>query len=506
MTSLAAGIATAALVAAGVPNIASVVASADLAASNDVYKVASDLVDTTAIGTVEAGFETSRALNMEAVASVETGATTDMQFQLREGVQTLDGEQVDRTLDLAFLGISPLSGGGEHGMTIVDITEPTAPVVLSNIQCGGFHNDIAVWENYAVLGHDGSAGPCDRTGSSVPTVGPGSPDGAGIWIFDVEDPANPVLVSFFNAEGEGGVDLLRDGTHNLTVHPNGLVYFATASFDADNPGFGFVDLNDLEAGQTVFSMTDVSPLATDGCHDIGLSVGNTYFDAISGEEVERDLLVCPAIESTFIWDITNPTAPVEVATIPNPAINIHHGGRFTPDGRTVVLGDELAGAGAPSGCFNGAPVGAMFTYDISLPETPILTGFVSASESPGTIETCTSHFYNFVPNAEGRVQVMTGWYGSGFVSHDLTPLVSEGFDVVSVTPMGAGPEVAHLEPAGAELWNAYAYRGYVYAGSYTGNTGLFIASLDGYTGTADAELAPYSVDEGIVWGKWTQND
>ena len=497
---LAAGTAAAALLAFGLPSVVTL-QTADT--GGDVYKVGSGLIDTTAIGTLTEGFDATRSLGMAPVAELEVGAATDMQFQLREGLQVIDGVEVDTTLDLAFLGLSDINDSF-HGMAVIDITDPTAPVELSRVQCGGFHNDVAVWENFAIIGFDGGAGPCPQAQSNLPIVGPGAPDGSGLYVFDVTDPTAPVLTNFFNAEGEGGVDLLRDGTHNFTVHPDGLVYFATASFDADEPGFGYFDLTDMDAGQTVFSMRDISPSATDGCHDIGLSVGNTYHGALEGpDEVARDLAVCPAIEETYIWDITDPRNISEVAVIPNPAINIHHGGRFTPDGRTVVLGDELAGAGAPSGCFAGGPVGAMFTYDISLPEVPVLTGYVSASESPGTIETCTSHFYNFVPNAAGKVLSMTGWYGSGMVMHDLTPLADESFDVVSAAPMGAGPEVAHLEPEGAELWNAYAYRGYVYANSYTGNTGFFVASLDGYTGTADADLAPYSVDEGIVWGKWT---
>lgn len=505
--SLAVGVLAASSVAFGVVGLGSVDLGND---TIDAYKQASEVVDTTALGTLETDYDVSRDLNMAPVASLETGATTDMQFQRREGGQVVDGEQVEGPRDFAFLGLSDIAdfGGTTHGLSVVDITDPTTPVEIERLTCGGFHNDIAVWEQYVVIGHDGASA-ASGTGCEGAEDLAETPEGAGVWIFDATDPANLDLVAFFNAEGEGGLDLLRDGTHNLAIHPDGLVYFATASFDADNPGFGYVDLNGDPADweQVVFPMKDVSPTASDGCHDMGFSLGNTYHDVVAGPDEDAiDLLVCPAIESTYIWDITDPKNPVELAAIANPAINIHHGGRFTPDGRTVVLGDELAGAGAPSGCFNGGPVGALWTYDVSLPESPVPTGYVSASESPGTIETCTSHFYNFVPNSEDRTQVMTGWYGSGMVSHDLTPLVDQEADVVSVAPLGAGPEVAHLEPAGAELWNAYAYRGYVYGGSYTGNTGFFVASLDGYTGTDDAELEPYGVDEGIVYGQWTPRD
>ncbi len=489
-TTLLAGLLAASAVAFGVVGVDGVEVTDTTIDADKALR--GDVVDTTAIGTLESDFEVSRALGMEPVAALEVGAATDMQFQRRSGEHVIAGETRTDTVDLAFVGLSDISGS-EHGFEVVDITDPTTPTSLATVQCGGFHNDIAVWRDYVVIGHDGDGNsfPCD----GAPAIGPDAPDGAGVYVFDVSDPASPSFLRFFNAEGEGGVDLLRDGTHNLSIHPDGIVHFATASFDADNPGFGYIDLTGDPADweQVVYPMRDISPVVADGCHDMGYSFST-----------ETPMMVCPAIEDTFVWDITDPKQPVELATIPNPAINIHHGGRFTPDGTTAVLGDELAGAGAPSGCFNGGPIGAMWTYDLTVPQAPVPTGYVSAAESPsGTIETCTSHFYNFVPNAEDATIVVTGWYGGGMVVHDLTPIVEA--PIASGGLVGAGPETAHLEPTGAEMWNAYAYRGHVYGNSYTGNTGFFVASLDGYTGTADAELAPYCNDVGIVWGPWTDD-
>lgn len=483
--TLAAGVLAASSVAFGIAQLGTVELAAADSGNIDAYKARSAVVDTTAIGTLEAGYETSRAAGMQAVAALEVGEATDMQFQRR--TEEVDGVTVTR--DLAFVGISDI-GGSFDGFTIVDVTDPTNPQTVIDTEdgrmaCGGFHNDVAVWQDYLVIGHDGSAGPCDT--APQPSYDPG------VTVFDVSDPANPQFLRWFPATaGQSATDSLLSGVHNIAIHPDGIVHYAAASFEVDNPGFGYLDLNGDPADwqNVAFPIRDISPTATDGCHDMGYSFTG-----------ETPLMVCPAIGSTLLWDITDPKAPVEVAVIPNPAINIHHGGRFTPDGSTVVLGDELAGAGAPSGCFNGGPVGAMWTYDLTVPEAPVPTGYVSASESPGTIETCTSHFYNFVPNAEETTTVVTGWYGGGMVVHDLTPAVAA--PLASGGPVGVGPEIAHLEPTDAEMWNAYAYRGHVFGNSYTGNTGFFVASLDGYTGTADADLAPYCNDVGIVWGPAT---
>lgn len=487
--SFAIGVLAASSVAFGVTGLGIVEISAD-SGSIDSYKAGSAVVDTTAIGTLTADFDTTRAVNMEAVVELEVGPATDMQFQRRTETLLVDGEELEVTRDLAFVGISDINTITDrvgHGFAVLDITNPASPEVLSERACGGFHNDVAVWKDYLVIGHDGFEGPCD--GGVAPSYAPG------ITVFDVSDPADPQFLRWFSATtGQSATDAFLTGVHNISIHPDGFVHFAAASFEADNPGFGYLDLNGDPADweNVAFSIRDISPTATDGCHDMGYS--------FSGE---TPLMVCPAIGSTLLWDISDPRAPVEVAVIPNPAINIHHGGRFTPDGSTVVLGDELAGAAAPAGCFNGGPVGAMWTYDLTVPQAPVATGYVSASESPGTIETCTSHFYNFVPNAEETTTVVTGWYGGGMVVHDLTPAIEA--PLASGGPVGVGPEIAHIEPTDAEMWNAYAYRGHVFGNSYTGNTGFFVASLDGYTGTADAELQPYCNDVGIVWGPATDD-
>lgn len=468
----------------GLPNLDGIA----LSESSDSYKTASDVVDDTPLGTLEADFDTTRELAMSPLAALELGPTTDVQLQRRTGKVLIDGERVQGPVDIAAVGLSDL-GDSFHGLAMVDVTDPANPVELSRIECGEFHNDVAIWRRYVVIGFDGGAGPCPLAGDEVLET-------AGVYVFDAADPANLEFVAAFDGIADDVLGDLTTGTHNLAIHPDGILYFATAGFDATEPDLGIVDLSVLFEGgeleQVMVPMRDISPLAVDGCHDMGFA-----FDL---QEERPDMMVCPAIGLTHVWDISDPFAPVELSTIANPGINIHHGGRFSPDGTSVLLGDELAGAGAPSGCVAGGPIGAIWAYDVTEPLLPLLTGYVSAAESPGTIETCTSHFYNFVPRNDGDTQLMTGWYGGGMVSHDVTGILGVG------ATGGAGPEIAHLEPTDAEMWNAYAWYGHVYGGSYTGNTGLFIATLDGYTDTERADLAPYCNDVGIVWGPWGSGD
>lgn len=463
----------------------------------DAYKLGmvGDSVDTEAIGTVRAGDEvavTTETDNLELLTTVETGRASDMQFQRREGEQVLDGETIDDAVkDYAFVGTI----NGDDGFAVVDVTDPSTPELLAKVTCGGFHNDIVVWEQYVVIGHDGATDGCDGA-DQLTAVNPGP----GIWVFDVTDPARPELVRHVGSSAIHPNDKIHRGTHNISVNPEaGLVVFSFQALGDINPRWGYLDLNgDVATNQPVVrAMRDMGFVTADGCHDQGFAHG--FVDATGAE---RDLLLCAAVGSTLIWDITaDPTDPQLVANIVNPAINIHHGARLAPDGRTLVVNDELAGA-TPVNCSAGAPTGTQFAYDISVPESPVPLGYGSSEDPPvaGT-QTCTSHFYNFIASEDmddASQLVVTGWYVSGMVVHDFTRVADMG-------PVVKASTYAQSTPEGASMWSAYAYRGHLYAASFgSGNSGLFIYSLDGYTPEAGEEAPGVNPwDEGVAWGRWT---
>lgn len=498
---LAAGALAASSVAFGVVGLGTV-ETAGANGTIDSYKMPTgDFVDTDPIGSVKRGVDEIPGTytdNIEPLVNLEIGSSSDIMFQRREGEQVLAGETITATKDYAFVG-----GVEENdGFTAIDITDPENPEVLAEVQCGGFHNDIIVWEQYVVIGHDGGAGPCDGL-EALKTV----PTGAGIWIFDATDPANPVLV---HSVGEGGIQptqQLTQATHNISLNPReGLVYYSTAGFHT-NPVWGAFSLKgdvtqntSIEHPMGVLAGRSDGTAGADGCHDQGLA-----FDVVDATGAERDFVFCAAIGNTLIWDITeDPTNPVHVSTIVNPSINIHHGARLAPDGHTLLLNDELGGAAAGV-CTGGAPTGTQFAYDISVPEAPVAIGYGATDElqSDTNLSACTSHFYNFISpeqNADAKQLSVTGWYRSGAVIHDFTR-------AAGVAPVGPAPVHARATPDNAAMWTAYAHRGYIYSASYGGETGFFVYSLDGYTpGTegAPAEVAePLPFDEGTSWGPWT---
>lgn len=488
--ALAAGVLAASSVAFGVVGVGELDTGA--ASTIDSFKLQQGgQVDQTAIGTLLTGEDLPAVQatdNIELIAELETGASSDIMFQRREGTQTFDGEEIDAVKDYAFVG----TVNGDDGFRVVDITDPRQPELLSSVSCGGFHNDIVVYEQYVVIGHDGGAVPCD----DVDGVG-GIPTGAGIWIFDVSDPVNPVLVHSVGESGIAPSQQLTDATHNISLNPrSGHVYYSTAGFHTA-PKWGAFSLEgDVTQNQShEISMRDLTngdaTTAADGCHDQGLA-----FDVVDATGAERDFIFCAAIGTTIIWDITeDPLNPVHVSTIVNPSINIHHGARLAPDGVTLVLNDELGGAAAGS-CTAGAPTGTLQAYDFRVPEAPVLLGYGSAPDLPNA-SVCTSHFYNFISpdqNESAAQLSVTGWYSGGAIIHDFSRVAGAG-------PIGAAPVHAQATPEGALMWTAYAHRGFIYSASYgAANTGFFVYELEGY----DAEGAePLPFDEGTSWGPWT---
>lgn len=423
---------------------------------------------------------------------------TDLQFQRREGRQRLDGRTVNGTRDYVFVGGDAKSHLDDGAVHVFDVTDPTAPVHLAEVPCPGYHAEIAVHENLLFQGIDSARSHPDGCEDTVP----GAPendkgDTIGVRVFDITDPARPEVIAFLDADD--GVE----GTHNMTVVPwADRLYLAQAAFDAVAPPLTIVDVSnrDFET-HTLDLRTDIgSDLAADGCHDIGL-------------DPERELAFCAAIENTLVWDISDPDAPEHVSTIVNPKISIHHGARLAPDGTTLVLNDEHAGAAdinvhrdsdtgvGANGCLGDRTTGALWFYDVTNPELPLLQGSFAPETPRPTASPCTSHFYNFVP---GTTFVVVGWYEAGIVVVDYAD---------PTLPVEAGVFLPEL----GNFWAAYYWQGHLYGSSRTvrekGNGGgLWVVSFDPlsdedhedydeHEGAVDLPPAPQ--DEGTSWGRWT---
>lgn len=423
-----------------------------------------------------------RSDNVTFVAHDQYPQGTDLFFQRRDGEHVVDGETVEGPRDYLFAGADASSAGGGLaedaflGVRVYDVTDPTTPQLVTTIPCGGYHADVAVYEDLLIQTVD-SAGTNTGCPESLDPDGKDQAGVAGLRIYDVSDPARPVVAGFVTAEDMGG-----SSAHNVTVLPwAGVAYVAGSSFtDPSSVRLPIVDLTDPAFPVTNVPMRDISPTAVAECHDIGL-------------DPENELAFCAAVEQTFIWDVSDPVAPTEVSAIRN-LETIHHAARLAPDGTTLVLNDELGGAAAATGCAPTTqdPVGALWFYDISDPAAPSLLGTFSTSEASPE-NPCTSHFYNFVP---GTSLLAVGWYKSGMI-------------VVDYSALPETSEFAVYEPVGGDFWTAYYWNGYFFGSSFGGDGtpdyggdveagGLWVIDV------ADVPtVAPSVYDQGTSWSPWT---
>jgi len=109
--------------------------------------------------------------------------------------------------DLAFQGDRAYVGNYQ-GFIIYDISEPSAPVTLAQVNCPGSQNDISVRGDLVFLSTDSSRSDDSCASTTQSVNNPASWEG--IKIFDVSDPTSPEYIKSVET---------KCGSHTHTVVP-----------------------------------------------------------------------------------------------------------------------------------------------------------------------------------------------------------------------------------------------------------------------------------------------
>jgi hypothetical protein len=345
---------------------------------------------------------------------------------------TVDGEQRDFAI----------AGSYRNGLQLVDVTDPTQPVIAQTFDCGIAQGDVQIIKRdgrtYVAYAQDDIPSEALYTSTCYvealalrgltppPTAGDADAikDRFGTFIIDVTNP--------YVTEGADRVRVVGQakwamGSHNSTVSPDGMwLYNSNQDLVPKVPVKG-QSLYQIE----VFSLADLTnpvkvaaiPLNTGaGPHDITFSSDGTR-------------AYVAAISHSVVIDTTNPAAPKVIGVIEDPAISIHH--QADPidfEGRRLlVVSDELAGV------IEGAvacPGGGLHVYDVtgSLEKAPLKVGafFIPEVAPPAqTHHRCTAHVFKYYPETR---KMTVAWYGAGVRVLDLSEL--------AVSPAGVSAGVA----------------------------------------------------------------
>ena len=370
--------------------------------------------------------------------------------------------------DLAFWGRLAFQGHYD-GFRVIDVSSPARPREIAFQECFGDQGDLVVWRHILIRSWNASA-PAGRTCDGQPV-----PEGfEGLHIFDISNPADPVLVGAVETEC---------GSHTATVAPDlarkRLIVYSNVSSGCDWIDVVEVPLGD-PAGARLLRTEPLegpfTPGVAPGCHDMAVILGRA------------NLAVCASADGANVFDIGRNRFPGGSLEDPAFLYGIRepgvgdltqgsgrwHSASFTWDGKVIVLGWEPGGGSQPRCTATGTllPGGvvqtdthkSMFFYDAA---TGAKLGQWVLSRDQALEENCTIHNYNVVPLRE-RYVVVSGNYQSGV-------------SVVDFTDPARAREVAFADPASlvpTQLggdWSTYWYDGFIYESDIT--RGLLVWKL-----------------------------
>ncbi|HVF52209.1 MAG TPA: hypothetical protein VNC78_01240 [Actinomycetota bacterium] len=383
----------------------------------------------------------------------------------KDNPDTEENEQVVAAgSDLAFQG-DLLVAGSYEGVGFFKM-RPTKPYLeqISFFPCAGGQGDVGVWGNLVFMSVDA---PQKNSDCVLPAVAatPAEYGADGGWeglrIISIKNLKRPKQVAAIKTPC---------GSHTHTIAPSGKkLYIYIESYPLSGQGTGCNPVSHRKVSIMEVPLANpakaklLDPMATPntiGCHDI------TMFPS-------RQLAVAACVSESQVWDVKNPAKPELLATIHNPAIQIHHSTGFTWDGKYLVLGDEFGGAAA-GGCVGNSdvPMGAMWFYDIADPTSPEQVGYYAPPrvfEIPDDPEEaqrprCTTHNFNIVPTKDQ----------SSYIA--VTSYYSVALSVVDFSDPTNAKEIGYYLPKESgknpDSWSAYWYNGLIYTNDHGGGAGI----------------------------------
>ena len=399
------------------------------------------------------------------VANVSYGGGSDLEFATKtvrvldengepvcardergECVRDANGDVVYETEERDYAFAGRLS----QPVQVIDITDPAKPVRVAEVPCRFNQNDVQVFGDTLLMAADAS-GPCTMANGATT-------NGAGFATADISDPRFPRVIGRANQPG---------GAHTLTVHPSRpLVYVSNGDISVN----GSIHIWSIANPANPVKVRDWAPQgAVEPPHDITFNATGTR--AYSAAQDAH----------TFILDTTDPQNPSTISVIVNEGISYSHQADPTPDGKYLLIGDELGGGAAtlPS------PGGPVHVYDIRNEQRPVKVGVIG-TDATGVNGVSTAHVFRI--NPDGWTMAI-GWYRDGVHVWDFSDIRGVGvYGSGAATGVGSRT-IGWMRMPNANTWAAKMWQerhpGYVFANDQgRGFDVFYVPSLGpGFVGT-----------------------
>jgi len=403
--------------------------------------------------------------------------------------------------DLAFRG-TLVYQGNFAGFSIWDVSQPTAPTLVSVVPCITAQGDPSIIGNLLFISAEGAGNrnDCAKGGVREPSEAM-----RGVRIYDVSNPRAPRLVK--NVQTCKG-----SHTHTVVPHPTdaGIVYIYVsgnqgARSEAEQPGCRN-GTDPADETNSLFRLDVIKvPLARP--QDAAVVTGARIFTGLgpaparggrarapralpgadsaqmrammaAGPRNCHDVTAYPAMgllagacaSYGLLVDISDPERPVRLDAVADTNFSLWHTAVFSNDGKKVIFTDEWGGGTSPNcQAMHPLEMGGNTTLVIGEDRKFTQHAYFKIPTAQTAQENCVSHNGSLVP-VPGRDIVVQGWYQGGVNVIDFTdpdrPFEIAYFDRGPVDPPPTANADGTVRRTGGTIagsWGAYWYNGLVYS-------------------------------------------
>jgi hypothetical protein len=367
--------------------------------------------------------------------------------------------------------------GSYDGFRILDISNPMAPVEVSDVLCGASQGDMTISPDGNILIRSQDSGRVIPGNDLNQACHPGTSGSTvngfeGLQIFNVSNKAAPVFVKALHTDfGSHTHTQYYDRANNRLI-----IYVSRSGTSGPTGGYGTPSTSpyggqNWPAGQGCITAVEVPianpantsvvnrciPAGLGGCHDVGVYEG-----------IDRLYGACRPY--MILWDISDPVNPVQLHAMTHPEVTPilttggWHSASFSWDGKILIAGWEPGGGVAPRCQATGADL--TDTANPADRQTDAMKSVFFFRVSDGALldtwvlprpqtnqEACTIHNYNAVPHLTRHLLAM-GNYTAGTSVLDFTD------------PMNAR-ELGYVDPLPVDInkggaWSSHWYNRFLW--------------------------------------------
>jgi len=404
----------------------------------------------------------------------------------------LSGESQNGRVDCGAQGVQqPVSPERFRGVRVIDISDPTHPRIMANVQtCRGSHTHTVVADPkdtsvvYVYVSGQAPVRPAEELAGCSAALPEQDTASARFRIDVIRVPlahpeqarivSRPRIFETLVAPPEHGVspaDSVAGQRYADSARATGayVIKFQGSPIVVPPPFVApMLDSIARSNGRTAPNATDSAALrgAIQGIIDAEFLAPMGPGGVRHGPDQCHDITVFPAMGVAggacagygLLLDIRDPAHPVRMAAASDSNFAYWHSATFNNDASKVIFTDEWGGGVAPRCRATDKPEwGADAIFTIADKRALTFQGYYKLPVQQTTTENCVAHNGNLIP-VPGRDIMIQGWYQGGVSLFDFTdPAHAREIAYFDRGPMDS----TKLEMAGS--WSAYWYNGYIYS-------------------------------------------